>query len=162
MSSSNQTGRKSPTAAQLRAWRSFIETSERVTGVIATRMQEQSGMSTGDYTVLLALSEAPGTRMRSSALADHIGWERSRLSHHLGRMEKRGSVRRESAAADSRGAEVCLTESGARSFRAASAPHLHTVHDVFVQALTDEQIAAVEGAMRAIEAHLDARDGRPI
>ena len=33
--------------------------------------------------------------MRSSELAAHIGWERSRLSHHLGRMERRDLIRRQ-------------------------------------------------------------------
>jgi len=54
--------------------------------------------------VLLALRETEGHRMRSSEMAVHIGWEHSRLSHHLGRMERRQLIRREECTIDSRGA----------------------------------------------------------
>jgi len=146
--------RRSPTAAELRAWRSFIETSELVRTMVASRLQAESDLSTGDYSVLLALREAAENRMRSSALADHIGWERSRLSHHLGRMERRGLVTREAASGDSRGAEVILNETGAQAFRAASSPHMHAIHDLYVSALSPIQLAAVEEAMGSLRMHL--------
>src|SRR2546430_1705026 len=83
-------GRQLPTREQLEVWREFIETAEALRSELASRLQGESTLSLGDYAVLLALSEAPGGRKRSSDLAAHIGWERSRLSHHLGRMERRG------------------------------------------------------------------------
>jgi DNA-binding MarR family transcriptional regulator len=88
---------------------------------------QASGVSPADYQVLLALREAEGTRLRSSELAATIDWERSRLSHHLGRMERRGLIQRDDCATDSRGAEVSLTPSGAGAFRRASAPHLRAI-----------------------------------
>ena len=147
--------RKSPTSAELQAWRLIIETSEQVRNVVAARLQDESGLSTGDYSVLLALSEHPEKRIRSSQLADDIGWERSRLSHHLGRMERRGLIRRESVPGDSRGAEIVLTPIGAHLFRTGSAPHLHAVQDVFVRALSAEQLTSLEDAMHAVRTQLD-------
>jgi DNA-binding MarR family transcriptional regulator len=147
-------GRKSPTGAELRAWRTFIETSELMSARIAARMQAESALSLGDYSVLHALSEADGRRVRSSQLADEIGWERSRLSHHLGRMERRALVTREQASDDSRGTWIVLTDEGAQIFRRASSPHLHSVQQLFVSALTAEQLAALDDAMRALRAHL--------
>ncbi|MFK4805035.1 MarR family winged helix-turn-helix transcriptional regulator [Microbacterium sp. ZW CA_36] len=119
-------------------------------------MQEESGFSTGDYAVLLALSEAPGRRIRSSALAEQVGWERSRLSHHLGRMQKRGLIGREECATDSRGAEAVLTEGGSATFRRASAPHLWAIQETFVDALTPAQLSAMEHAALALRSHLTA------
>jgi len=153
--------RRSPTASELRTWRSFVETSEAVKNVVATEMQTGSGLSSADYSVLLALSEQPGRRMRSSLLAEHITWQRSRLSHHLGRMEGRGLICREATAEDSRGAEVVLTDLGASSFRSASAPHMHMIYDTFVSALTPEQLASVGAAMATLSAHLEAGAARP-
>jgi DNA-binding MarR family transcriptional regulator len=148
-------GRKSPTGAELRAWRTFLETSELMSARIAARMQADSALSPGDYSVLLALSEAEGRRVRSSQLADMVGWERSRLSHHLGRMERRALVSRQQASDDSRGTWIVLTDEGARTFRRASSPHLHSVQELFVTALTAEQLTALDDAMRALRAHLD-------
>ncbi|MEJ3742664.1 hypothetical protein WEI85_05140 [Actinomycetes bacterium KLBMP 9797] len=72
-----------------------------------------------------------GSRMRSSGLADANGWERSRLSHQLGRMERRGPIRRQEAATDSRGAE---SVAGDEAFRTATFPHLRAVRELFVDA----------------------------
>jgi len=148
------TGTRFPTRAELRAWRDFIETSEAVRTEMAARLQHSSGLSPGDYAVLLALSEAPSHRRRSSDLATAVGWERSRLSHHLGRMEKRGLIRREESPADSRGAEAVLTPAGTASFEAATRPHLRDIRELFVDALTPAQLAAAGEIMAALRAHL--------
>lgn len=148
--------RRSPTPSELAAWRGFVETSERVRSVIGSRLQSDSGLSSGDYAVLLNLSEAPENRVRSSELAARVGWERSRLSHHLGRMEQRSLVRRDDCATDNRGAEVVLTPDGSAAFRRAGAPHLHAIQELFVSALTEDQLEALAGISRALSAHLDA------
>jgi DNA-binding MarR family transcriptional regulator len=144
-----------PTAAELRIWRDFIEVTEALRGELAARLQDQAALSPGDYAVLLALHEADGHRLRSSRLAAGIGWERSRLSHQIGRMERRGLIRREECAADSRGAEVVLTTEGADAFRAATLPHLRAIRELFVDALTPEQLAAAGGIAAALRARLD-------
>jgi DNA-binding MarR family transcriptional regulator len=151
--------RRSPTADELRAWRAFVETSEATKHAIATRLQSESGLSPGDYAVMVALSDAPDRRLRSSRLAERVSWERSRLSHHLGRMERRGLITRQPADGDSRGAEVVLTEEGAHLYRRASAPHMHAIHDTFVAPLTAEQVALIEEAMTVLRAHVESRRG---
>lgn len=143
-----------PTRDELRTWREFIEAAELLRGVLAARLQRDSGLSPGDYAVLLALTEADDGRMRSSELAAAIGWERSRLSHHLGRMERRRLIRREECADDSRGAEVVLSPAGAEIFFAATVPHLRAVRELFVEALTPAQLAAAGEIAAALKAHL--------
>jgi DNA-binding MarR family transcriptional regulator len=147
-------GRQLPTTEQLRIWRDFIETAEALRSELAARLQGDSSLSPGDYAVLLALSEAPGRRMRSSELAADIRWERSRLSHHLGRMERRGLIGREECATDYRGAEVVLTPAGAEAFRGATVPHLRAVRELFVDALTPEQLLAAGEIAGTLRAHL--------
>ena len=147
-------GRKLPTRAELSTWREFIETTERLRATVSTRLHEDTGLSPGDYVVLLALTEATDGRKRSSDLAAHIGWERSRLSHHLARMERRGLIRRQECATDSRGAEVVIKKAGADAFHAATAPHLRAVRELFVDALTPEQLAAAADIAAALRRHL--------
>ncbi|MEU4626811.1 MarR family transcriptional regulator [Actinoplanes sp. NPDC023801] len=148
--------RRLPTSEQLRTWRDFIETAEALRGVLAGRLQAETGLSPGDYAVLLTLSEATDRRLRPSDLAVVISWERSRLSHHLGRMERRGLIRREGYSGDSRGAFVILTDEGSAAFHAATVPHLTAVRELFVEALTPAQLDAVAG----ISAALRERIGR--
>lgn len=141
--------RRSPTASELQVWRRFVETSAALNAAMSSRMQA-SGVSAGDYAVMLALSEA--TTLRSSDLATTIDWERSRLSHHLGRMEQRGLITRAECLTDNRGAEIALTAEGANLFRRASAPHMHAIQDLFVSRLSAQQLAALDDAMRALDA----------
>jgi DNA-binding MarR family transcriptional regulator len=146
--------RRLPTRGELRTWREFIETTEALRTVLAARLHSDTGLSPGDYAVLLALSEADGGRTRSSELAARIGWERSRLSHHLGRMERRQLIRREECATDSRGAEVVLEPAGAEAFREATVPHLRAIRELFVDALTADQLAAAGAIAAALREHL--------
>jgi DNA-binding MarR family transcriptional regulator len=149
--------RKLPTRDELRAWREFVETGEVLRSLLAARLQSDTGLSPGDYAVLLALSEAPEHRIRSSELATHVGWQRSRMSHHLGRMERRELIRREGCATDSRGAVVVLAPAGDEAFRAATVPHLRAVRELFVDALTADQLAAAGQIAAALRQHLSGR-----
>lgn len=143
-----------PTQEQLRIWRDYVETAEAVRLRLAGRLQNETSLSSGDYVVLLALSEAKQQTLRSSALASQIEWERSRLSHHLGRMEKRGLLRRVSCADDVHGIDVVMTDAGADIFHAATVPHLRAVREMFVDALTDDQLAHIDEVTDALRRHL--------
>lgn len=143
--------RRSPTKRELEAWRNFIETTEDLRSALASRLQVESGLSPGDYAVLLALSDSRDRTLYSSDLAAAIGWERSRLSHHLGRMERRELIRRDESQDKGRGAGISFTAVGAEAFRAATAPHLRAIRELFVDALTPAQLAAADeiaGALR--------------
>ena len=141
-------------ATELRVWRDFVETGDHLRALLASRLQAESDLSTGDYAVLLALSEASGKRMRSSELAAHIDWERSRLSHHLGRMESRGLIGREKCLDDSRGSEIVLTATGASQFRSASAPHFRAIQELFLDALDTSLLGKVDEVTKALKEHL--------
>lgn len=146
--------RSMPTQEQLRVWRDYVETAEALKSLLGGRLQAESGVSSADYRVLLTLSEAQGRSMRSSVLAEQVGWKRSRLSHHLGRMENRGLIRRQRCPDDSRGAEILLTEDGATAFRQSSVPHLRAVRETFIDAFDAEQLSQMDALTTTLRAHL--------
>jgi len=152
--------RRRMTSAELAVWRALVDTTAELRRVLSTQLVQETNLSPADYQVLLALSEATGRRMRSSELAASIDWERSRLSHHLARMERRGLVRRDDCATDSRGAEVALTDDGAGMFRGATAPHTKAIKKYFADALTPEQFEALAEILRALQDHLRAGERR--
>jgi DNA-binding MarR family transcriptional regulator len=145
--------RRRMTANELATWRLLIDTIGELRRILGAQLQE-SNLSPADYQVLLALREAAGRRMRSSELAASIDWERSRLSHHLGRMERRGLIRRDQCATDNRGAEVSLTEGGSNMFRHATAPHVKAIKKHFADALTQEQFESLAEILGALQNHL--------
>jgi DNA-binding MarR family transcriptional regulator len=146
--------RRRMTSSELGTWRSLLDTTAELRSILGARLLQESGLSPADYQVLLALREADGRRLRSSELAASIDWERSRLSHHLGRMERRGLIRRDDCATDSRGAEVSLTNDGAVAFRGATAPHLRAIKTHFADALTPEQFEALADILQTLQGHL--------
>ena len=148
---SGATARRRLTAAELAVWRSLVDTTAELRRVLGAQLLQESNLSPGDYQVMLALSEAEGRRLRSSELAAAIDWERSRLSHHLARMQRRGLIRRDDCATDSRGAEVSLTDDGAQMFRAATAPHIRAIKKNFADALTPGQVEALAEILQALQ-----------
>jgi DNA-binding MarR family transcriptional regulator len=160
--------RRRMTVGELAIWRGLIDTIDELRRSLGTQLLRDSNLSPADYQVLLALREAAGRQMRSSELAATIDWERSRLSHHLARMERRGLIRRDDCATDSRGAEVSLTDDGAGAFGRATAPHMRAIKSHFADALTPEQFDALADIVQSLQHHLHpkstadaARDGAP-
>ena len=150
----NRRPRRLPRKAELEVWREYLETAEAVRSRLASRLQSEADLSMGDYQVLLALSEADGHALRSSELASRIDWERRRLSHHLGRMEKRGLIARRPCPDDNRGVEVVMSDEGSKAFHAATVPHLEAVRELFIDALTAEQLEQLRSVTGSLRQHL--------
>ena len=102
---------------QQRAWLAYIRVQLRLAYEMNRQLLADSGMSLPDYDVLTALSVADAGRMPITVLAAQIGWERSRVSHHVRRMSARGLVTCGLSAADRRVTEVTLTGRGGRLWR---------------------------------------------
>jgi DNA-binding MarR family transcriptional regulator len=117
-----------------------------------------TGLSLSDYEVLVHLSEAPEQRLRAFQLSAALQWEKSRLSHHLTRMEGRGLVARQGCTTDGRGAFVTLTPVGRAAIEAAAPTHVADVREAFVDVLTPEQLDAVAEISDAVLARLAAID----
>lgn len=144
-----------------RAWRGY----RRMAGLLNLRiyrdLAQESGLSEPDYDVLSTLGETPGHRYRLNELADRMLWSRSRLSHHVARMEQRGLVSREEYPADGRGTVVVLTTEGLRAIEAAARGHVASVREHFIDLLTDHELDALAGIADKVVTHLtsEARAG---
>ena len=125
----------------------------RLNAALAGRLAAESALSLADYVVLVILTERPDGAARLFELAFYLGWERSRLSHHVARMAARGLVRKERCASDRRGAVVVVTDAGRGAIEAAAPGHVRAVRQFFIDALSDEQLSAMaEAAARVVDA----------
>jgi DNA-binding MarR family transcriptional regulator len=126
-------------------------------------LQETAGLSLADYDVLVPLSEAPEGRLRAFELAAGLGWERSRLSHHVARMERRGLVTREDCVADRRGAFVVLADRGRTAIEEAAPAHVESVRHLVFEGLSSEEVTSLgaftESVLRRLEAPVDDGGG---
>ena len=64
-------------------------------------------------------------------------------------------IGRDPCAADGRGAEVVLAAHGSDCFRRATIPHLRAVRELFIEALTPEQLTAADDIAVTLRRHLD-------
>src|SRR3954468_1707072 len=81
-------------AEEQHLWRTWLALGAALPAVLHRELQADAGLSLPDFDVLVQLTESDGGRLRVSDLARSLGWERSRLSHHVARMERRGVVAR--------------------------------------------------------------------
>ncbi|MEO6886070.1 MAG: MarR family transcriptional regulator [Jatrophihabitantaceae bacterium] len=126
-----------------RAWRSLMEMQDGLSEFVDRQLRNRCGISAGDYQVLAHLSEAPEGRLRSFELGELLHWEKSRLSQHLGRMQKRGLVSRERCRTDQRGAVVAITGRGSGLIEAAAPQHVGDVRDVFIDHVTSAELESL-------------------
>lgn len=123
---------------------------------ISRDLGQDAQLSEADYDVLSDLSETDGHRLRLIDLARQMLWSKSRLSHHIDRMQQRGLVRRERDCAASRAVMVVMTAAGLRAIKSAAPAHVGSVRRHFIDLLTAEQIRALGDAAETVVRHLDA------
>jgi DNA-binding MarR family transcriptional regulator len=140
---------------QQSSWRRFIAVQRRLPARLGQHLQRDSGLSPADYEILVNLSESPCGRLRAFEIGRATQWEKSRLSHHLSRMTQRGLVERKTCAADTRYADIVLTEAGRAAIEQAAAQHVAHVRRYFIDALTADQLAALDEICDAVLARLD-------
>ncbi|MEV7329233.1 MarR family transcriptional regulator [Micromonospora sp. NPDC093244] len=137
-----------------RAWRGYRRMRRLLDLELARELTQDAGLSEPDYDVLSDLSETPQGRLRLSELADRMLWSRSRLSHHLTRMQQRGLVTREECPDDARGAIVVLTPAGRDAIEAAAAGHVTAVRQHFLDLLTPAEVEALGAFTHRVVDHL--------
>jgi len=139
---------------QQHVWQGYLHMNQDLYAFLEQQLARESGLSAADYRVLHPLSEAPGGLLRARDLGTEIGWDRSRLSHHLTRMEKRGLVAREECAEDARGLMVRLTKAGRRAIEEAAPGHADAVQRYFFDLLSKAEIDTLAAVFDRVLGHL--------
>ena len=144
-----------------RAWRGLLQMTTRLEAELNRGLQEVSRLSLADYDVLVPLSEAPQGRLRAFELASALGWQRSRLSHQLARMERRGLLAREDCPTDRRGAFVVLTDQGRSVIEQAAPAHVDAVRRLVFEGLSGDQVTSLQAFTDSVLGRLDAPTASP-
>ncbi|WP_191252862.1 MarR family winged helix-turn-helix transcriptional regulator [Amycolatopsis oliviviridis] len=140
-----------------KVWRDFSAATRMLQAHLEGQLQHEAGMPHTYYEVLVALSEAPGRRLRMSELADARKASRSRLSHAVARLEANGWVRRESCPTDKRGSWAVLTDDGFAALEEAAPGHVEAVRESLFDPLTPGQVKALGEISAAVLARLSPK-----
>jgi DNA-binding MarR family transcriptional regulator len=157
----SRNGKAGPTPAggwlegdEQRAWLAYIRIQLRLAYEMNRQLLADSGLSLPDYDVLAALSVADGGRMQVTVLAAQIGWERSRVSHHVRRMSARGLVTCALSPADRRVTEVTLTGQGRQALEEAAPGHVDLVRRLFFGGLPEGLVGPLGEALESVYANI--------
>lgn len=135
---------------EARVWHAYLALNRGLHAALERQLERDSGLSDAEYALLVPLSGAPDGLVRSRELGALVGWERSRLSHQVGRMEKRGLVAREECPEDARGSMVRLTPAGRAAIEAAAPGHVEAVRRYLFDVLTAEELDVLERAFTRV------------
>lgn len=137
-----------------KAWRAFHKIGTSLLPHLGRQITNHSGITGAEYVVLVALSELTTSSVNLKRLAQGLGWEISRMSHQISRMEEAGLVKKARNQLDSRRFDVSITPKGRKIAEAAIPLQSKEINHCFSEVLTQAQMKALIEISEAISTHM--------
>ncbi len=137
-----------------RAWRAFKHASYQLDVRLSRHLLQDSGLTQADYEVLAVLSEHPTDRMSAQELCSTLTWEKSRLSHQVRGMQKRGLIAREPNPEDARSVMIRLLPAGRHAIEDAAPTHVDHVRQHFIDLFTPAELDTIATLNERVLHHL--------
>ena len=137
-----------------KAWRAFHKIGTSLLPHLGRQVTNHSGISGAEYVVLVALSELPVPSVNLNRLATGLGWEISRMSHQVSRMDEAGLLKKTKNLEDSRCFDVSITAKGRKIAEAAIPLQSKEINHCFSQVLTQAQMKSLIEISEAISSHM--------
>ena len=131
-------------------WRLLLGAVRKINRGMDETLKAGGEVSASEFAVLVALSEAPEQHLRLHELCTQLEWDRSRASHQVTRMEKRGLLYKEPDAVDARGINVCVTHVGIEHLRRAAPEHVESVRRMVFDHLQSEDVPALRRFFKGV------------
>lgn len=130
----------------------MITGARKVSRTLDVTLQFASDLTASEYAVLVALSEADEQELRLRDVSEELQWDRSRTSHQVTGMERRGLVRKRKVAGDKRAVMVALTTDGKNRLTAVVPDHVETVRRLVFDSTEDADRDAVADFLESVMA----------
>ncbi|WP_436533276.1 MarR family winged helix-turn-helix transcriptional regulator [Actinoplanes sp. HUAS TT8] len=139
-------------------WHTWMQAQRLLVLELDRCLQRDYGITKAEFSVLVTLHQAPEGRMRVGELAASLGWDKSRVSHQLTRMENRGLVEPTTAESSSRRIGIELTATGREAAANAIDGHGENIRRLFFATLTPEQAETIGAWSRQTVERLETRN----
>ena len=134
------------TEAERGLWFAWKRAHEVLRARVSDEVRAATGLSDPDVAILIHAAEVDGP-VRQNHLATLLGWDRTRLSHQLSRMESRDLVHRTKLAA---GVEVRVTTAGLAVVDVVRPIHAAAVRRHLIEPFTPSQVDNLREALERI------------
>ena len=138
-------------AEEMKAWRGLVDVFADVEASLGAELVEAHGISSGDYGVLVALSETDTHRLRMCDLAAMLHLSPSGLTRRLDGLVKKGFVARVPLAEDRRVTLAALTPKGMAKLEKAAPLHVDGVRRHLLDHLTRTQIRQLGSLLSTVQ-----------
>ena len=139
---------------QQRFWRTMLQGQSLLQTVLDRELRELAGIALADYEVLVIVSESPGHTRRMAEIAEEVGVSRSRLSHTVARLEKRGILKRTSTRGDGRGVNCSMTDEGWELMQKIAPIHVEGVREHLIDLMSPEETQVLADVFTRVAEHL--------
>jgi DNA-binding MarR family transcriptional regulator len=130
------------TPLEMDAWGGFLRMHTGIYRELDRRLIRGQQMPMSTYDVLLRLVRArDGLRMNE--LASQVFMTTGGVTRMADRLEREGLITRTRSADDLRGYEARITRAGRKAFKAANRQHLQDVRELFLEHLSERDLAAL-------------------
>ena len=129
------------TSGEASTWRLIQRLSDLANGVVEHQIRSAADLSSAEFDVLRCLVDAPDRQLRQNELAALLGWDKSRLSHQLTRMQHRELIDRQKSG---RVHAVAVTRMGVQKFELADNAHVAAVRSLLLEHLSAAEREALE------------------
>ena len=140
-------------------WKAYRDLNQEMSTVLEDQLLRDAGLSGSEYAVLVVLSHSPDGVLRARELGSELGWDRSRLSHLVRRMEKRRFVDREECEEDARGSLVRLTDAGRATVDGVAPEHSEAIRRYFFNALSSDELETLAVVFDRLLENLRTKQG---
>lgn len=141
------------TPPEMAAWRAYVETVGDLSSALEADLVP-TGLTFGDYQVLVQLSESPEGSMRMVDLACRLQLSPSGLTRRLDGLVEHGLVDRIPSPHDRRAMLAVITDVGELALAAAYPTHVDSVRRRIVDRLDPPDLEAMARIFRTIQAGL--------
>ena len=134
------------TAAEMDLWHAWRRANDVVGSRVLEEVTTATGLSPADIAVLIRLDDAGGV-LPQSRLTELLGWDRSRLSHQLTRMQSRDLLERRK---DRSRPDVALRPPGRAAIEAGRPVHAAAVRRHLLEPLGESRAHELHEALTAL------------
>ncbi|WP_108126568.1 MarR family winged helix-turn-helix transcriptional regulator [Saccharospirillum mangrovi] len=125
---------------ELALWQAIKVLGDEACQAVGRDITAKTSLSGADFAVLSKLDELGDGQLQQRDLLTALGWDKSRLSHQLRRMEDRGLITRSSGPGT---VEATLTAAGRTALRATRPVHAAAIRDRALRHIQPQERAAL-------------------
>jgi DNA-binding MarR family transcriptional regulator len=119
-----------------RAWVALTTAHAQVSGLLASALARQCGLTINEFELLLRLDQARPAGVRIGELLSAVPLTQPALSRAVARLAGRGLLARVGAPGDGRSVLILLTEAGEQSLHAAIPVHAQVIRSALLDKLS--------------------------